>query len=58
MKTIEMPSFLPLINNFVTIGWKLLLLSISAIISQARLIFHVFYLDFFLQFFPKYQQYH
>ena len=34
IKTIEILSFLPLINNSVTIGFNLLLLIISAIISS------------------------
>ena len=34
IKTIEISSFLPLINNYVAIGFSLLLLIISAIISS------------------------
>ena len=34
IKTIEILSFLPLINNYVTIGFNLLLLIISAIIPS------------------------
>ena len=49
IKTREMFSFLPLINNSVTIG-----LSVLSIISQKQLIFYVSYLDCAIQCFYKY----
>ena len=54
----EMFSFLPLINNSVTIGLSLLLLSISAIVLSKQLIFWVFCLRCILQYFYKYHLYH
>ena len=51
-------SFLPLINNSVTIGLRFLLLSISAIILPNTINIFFFYLDYILQYFCKYHLYH
>ena len=56
MKTREMPSFLLLRNNSVTIGLRSL--SISALHHQKQLIFCIFCLGCNLQYFYKYQPYH
>ena len=59
IKTIEILSFLPLINNSVTTGFDLLLLIISAIISSKTIsILRVFLLDCNLQYFYRHLAYH
>ena len=67
IKAIQMFNFLPLINNSVTIGFDILLLIISAIISSKTIVlrfllyFFVFFIVFFnciLQYFYKDLAYH
>ena len=58
IKTIETLSFLPLINNSVTIGFDLLLLSYQQSYHQKLLIFCVFILDCNLQYFCRHLAYH
>ena len=57
-KTREMFSFLPLINNSVTIGLSFLLLSVLAIISSKTINIFRFYLNCILQYFYKYLSCH
>ena len=54
----EILSFLPLINNPVTIGLRFTFLSTSAIISSKTINILRFSLDYFLEYFYKYHQYH
>ena len=58
IKTIEILSFLPQINNSVTIGFCLLLLIISAIISSKIINTLGFLLDCNLQCFCRHLAYH
>ena len=58
IKTIEILSFLPLINNSVTIGFNLLLLIISAMISSKTINTLRFLLDCNLQYFCGHLAYH
>ena len=57
-KTREMFSFLPLVNNSVTIGLSFLLLSVLAIISSKTINIFRFYLDCIFQYFYKYLSCH
>ena len=52
-KTIEILRFQPLINNSVSIGFSLLLLIISAIISSKTINILRFFLDCTIQYFYK-----
>ena len=42
-------TFLPLINNSVTIELSLLFLSIQQLCHQKQLVFHVSYMDYIIQ---------
>ena len=58
IKTMEILSFLPLINNYVTIGFSLLLLIISQSYHQKLLVLYVSLLDCNLQCFCRHLAYH
>ena len=58
MKTREFFSFLPLINNSVTIGLIFLLKAYQQSHHQKQLIFFFFYSVFILQYFFKSHPYH
>ena len=58
IKTLEILSFLPLINNSVTIGFSLLLLSYPQSYHQKLLVLYVSLLDCNLQCFSKHLAYH
>ena len=58
IKTREIFSFLPLINNSVTIGLTFILLSISAIISSKRINILCSLFGCILHYFYKYHPYH
>ena len=58
MKAREIFSFLPLINNSVTIGSTFLLLSIAAVKSSKTINISRFLFDSILQYFYKCHPYH